>query len=69
MRRLRGGRGTSNLEVIQKGTPECLRSEVREKVEGGVDIIGPECAVPLDAPYLNMKLLAEEASRGWEGSR
>jgi len=42
---------------------------VREKVEGGVDIIGPECAVPLDAPYLNMKLLAEEASRGWEGSR
>lgn len=53
--------GTSNLEVIQKGTPERLRREVREKVEGGVDIIGPECAVPLDAPYLNMKLLAEEA--------
>jgi len=53
--------GTSNLEVIQKGTPERLRREAREKVEGGVDIVGPECAVPLDAPYLNMKLLAEEA--------
>jgi len=39
--------GTSNLEVIQKGTPERLRSEVREKVEGAVDIVSSECAPQL----------------------
>ena len=53
--------GTSNLEVILKGTPEHIRQEIREKMEGGAGIISPECAPPLDAPYLNMKLLAEEA--------
>jgi len=35
--------------------------DVREKLAAGVDIIGPECAVPLDAPCANMKLLADAA--------
>jgi len=52
--------GTSNLDVIRTGTPEHIRRDVREKVEHGVDIIGPECAVPLDAPFQNMKVLADE---------
>ena len=51
--------GTSNLDVIRTGTPEHICRDVREKVEHGVDIIGPECAVPLDAPFQNMKVLAE----------
>ena len=53
--------GTSNLDVIRTGTPEQIREDVREKVEHGVDIIGPECAVPLDAPFENLKMLAAEA--------
>ncbi|UCC69557.1 MAG: MtaA/CmuA family methyltransferase [Armatimonadota bacterium] len=52
--------GTSNLEVIRKGTPERIRQDVRDKVEHAVDIIGPECAVPLDSPFQNMKTLADE---------
>jgi [methyl-Co(III) methanol-specific corrinoid protein]:coenzyme M methyltransferase len=52
--------GTSNLDVIRTGTPERIREDVREKVEHGVDIIGPECAVPLDSPFRNMKILANE---------
>jgi len=64
-RRLAGERlalmgGTGNLDVIQKGTPEQIIEDVREKVRCGIDVIGPECAVPLDAPYGNMKLLAAE---------
>ena len=52
--------GTSNLDVIHKGTPEQVIEDVNEKIRCKIDIIGPECAVPLDAPYANMKLLAEE---------
>jgi len=50
--------GTSNLEIIRKGSPEMIVEEVREKVAAGIDIIGPECAVPLDSPSENLALLA-----------
>ena len=56
--------GTSNFDIIRKGTPETIAADVLEKKRIGIDIIGPECAVPLDAPYANMKLLAEEVKRG-----
>jgi len=52
--------GTSNLDVIQRGAEDAVRADVREKIECGIDIIGPECAVPLDAPYQTMRLLAAE---------
>lgn len=51
--------GTSNFDVIINGTTETIINDVREKIDNGIDIIGPECAVPLNAPYKNMKLLAE----------
>ena len=53
--------GTSNLDVIRTGDEAAIRSDVAEKVAVGIDIIGPECAVPLDAPYANLKLHAEVA--------
>ena len=52
--------GTSNLKIIRKGSEEAIRQDVREKIAAGIDMIGPECAVPLDAPYRNMQMLAEE---------
>ena len=55
--------GTSNLKVIRKGTPEAIGEDVAEKKRYGIEIIGPECAVPLDAPWRNLKLLTEEAKR------
>ncbi|MFH0910651.1 MAG: uroporphyrinogen decarboxylase family protein [Planctomycetota bacterium] len=55
--------GTSNLGVIRGGTPERIVREVREKLLHRIDIIGPECAVPLDAPYANMQLLVAETLR------
>ena len=55
--------GTSNFDVILDGTPEIIESDVREKLTCNIDIIGPECAVPLNAPYMNMKMLAEEVKR------
>ncbi|MCG3179497.1 MAG: Uroporphyrinogen decarboxylase [Phycisphaerae bacterium] len=63
-RRLAGGRmslmgGMSNLRVIRGGDEAAVRADVAAKRAAGIDIIGPECAVPLDAPYRNMRLLAE----------
>jgi len=55
--------GTSNLHVIRCGTPEAIAADVREKSAAGIDIIGPECAVPLDAPWRNLKQLADDVKR------
>ncbi len=55
--------GTSNFDVIRKGTPEIIIGDVKEKHSCGIDIIGPECAVPLDAPYNNMKIIDEEVKK------
>lgn len=49
--------GTSNLEVIRPGDPEAIRRDVAEKERHGIQVIGPECAVPLDAPYAAMVTL------------
>ena len=55
--------GTSNLTVIRSGSAEAVRADVREKLAARIDIIGPECAVPLDAPYRNMVALTETVKR------
>lgn len=53
--------GISNINVVRNGTAEMIVEDVREKLRVGVDIIGPECAVPLDAPFRNLKLISETA--------
>ena len=55
--------GSSNFTVVRGGTPETIAADVREKLAAGIDIVGPECAVPLDAPWQNLKALADEAKR------
>jgi len=52
--------GTSNYEVVRSGTPDDVTRDVAEKLACNIEIIGPECAVPLDAPYRNLKLIADE---------
>ena len=55
--------GTSNFSVVRSGTPDDVARDVAEKLALGIEIIGPECAVPLDAPYANLKLIADEVRR------
>ena len=45
------------------GVPDGGLADVREKVRCRIDVIGPECAVPLDAPCHNMKLLTAEVRK------
>jgi [methyl-Co(III) methanol-specific corrinoid protein]:coenzyme M methyltransferase len=55
--------GTSNFSVVRNGTAPGIAQDVREKLAAGIDIIGPECAVPLDARWINLRTIAEEAKR------
>jgi [methyl-Co(III) methanol-specific corrinoid protein]:coenzyme M methyltransferase len=60
--------GTSNIDVILNGTEERIVADVKEKIENHIDIIGPECAVPLNAPYRNMKILVDEVKKQDSGN-
>ncbi len=51
--------GTNNLQVLRRGNRVEIAADVAEKLECGTDILGPECAVPLDAPWRGLRLLAE----------
>jgi methylthiol:coenzyme M methyltransferase len=55
--------GANNFTVVRSGTSETIARDVQEKLASRIDIIGPECAVPLDAPWANLKTLADEAKR------
>jgi len=55
--------GTSNIEVVRNGTEQDIRHDVREKLSANIQVIGPECAVPLDAPYCNMKTMVKDVHR------
>jgi len=48
----------NNPEVLLFGSPEEVAKDTRYAIDCGIDIIGPECAVPLNAPYENLKEIA-----------
>jgi [methyl-Co(III) methanol-specific corrinoid protein]:coenzyme M methyltransferase len=47
----------NNPEVLYKGTSGDVRNAVFKALKAGVDIIGPECAIPLRTPNENLKAL------------
>jgi [methyl-Co(III) methanol-specific corrinoid protein]:coenzyme M methyltransferase len=55
--------GTSNLAVVLHGTPASITKDIEEKLANKIDILGPECAVPLDAPCKNLRYFTAEAKR------
>lgn len=55
--------GTGNIEIVRNGTEETIAKDITGKLEIGIDVVGPECAVPLDAPYRNLKSLTESAKK------
>jgi len=55
----------NNATTLLRGTPEDVRKQVRYSVEAGVDIIAPECAVPLQTPLRNLKAIVEAAQEGY----
>ena len=49
----------NNPVTLYKGTPEDVRREVFKNCEAGIEIISPECAIPLRTPNENLKAIVE----------
>jgi MtaA/CmuA family methyltransferase len=46
--------GTNNPQLLRSGSENDIVKDIEQKIKTGIDIIGPECAVPLDAPLKNL---------------
>lgn len=57
------GNSEENSNETARRVPQTICDDVKEKIANHIDIIGPECAVPLDAPFENLKLIAQEVKR------
>lgn len=55
----------SNVHALYQGTPEDVRKQARYAIEAGVDIISPECAIPLTTPIGNLKALVAAVHEGY----
>ena len=55
----------NNPEVLYQGTPDDVYQQVRYAVYAGVNIIAPECAIPLSTPLENLKAIVEAAGEGY----
>jgi [methyl-Co(III) methanol-specific corrinoid protein]:coenzyme M methyltransferase len=55
----------NNPQVLYQGTPEDVHQQVRYAVEAGINIIGPECAIPLSTPLVNLKAIVSAAHEGY----
>lgn len=53
----------SNITLF-RGKPENIYTQTRYSIEAGVNIIAPECAIPLRTPLQNLKAIVEAAKRG-----
>jgi MtaA/CmuA family methyltransferase len=53
--------GINNPEVLLFGTPEDVKKQAHFTVKAGVEILAPECAIPLRTPNRNLKAIVEAA--------
>ncbi|MFN8186131.1 MAG: MtaA/CmuA family methyltransferase [Gaiellales bacterium] len=49
----------NNPETLFAKGPEEVRAEVIENLEAGVQMVGPECAIPLQAPIENLRAIPQ----------
>ncbi len=55
----------ANRGVLFGGTPEDVYKQARYSIQAGVDILAPECAVPLQTPLANLKAIVDAAREGY----
>jgi [methyl-Co(III) methanol-specific corrinoid protein]:coenzyme M methyltransferase len=58
----------NNPETLYSKGPEEVAAEVLENLDAGVQLVGPECAIPLQTPIENLKAIPE-AVRWWHANR
>ena len=55
----------SNTQALLRGTPEDVYQQARYAIGAGVDILAPECAIPLQTPVANLKAIVAAAEEGY----
>ena len=55
----------NNPQVLLQGTPEEAYRQARYAIDAGVNIIGPECAIPLATPIENLMAIVAAAREGY----
>ncbi len=55
----------NNAQTLYQGTPDDVYRQARYAIEAGVDIIGPECAIPLATPLENLKAIVAAVRDGY----
>ena len=55
----------NNPQALLQGTPEDVYQQARYAIEAGVQIIAPECAIPLTTPLENFRAIVEAAREGY----
>ncbi len=55
----------NNAKTLFQGTPEDVYRQARYAIEAGVDIIGPECAIPLTTPLANLRAIPDAVREGY----
>lgn len=65
-RRITGNRisllgNLNNPETLLQGTPQQVYTEAMAALQAGINIVGPECAIPLATPNRNLLAIAEAA--------
>ena len=55
----------NNPQTLLQGTPDDVYQQARYAIDAGVDIIGPECAIPLSTPLENLKAIVAAAAEGY----
>ena len=48
--------GLNNIDILRSGSEEQIKAAVDTSINAGIDIIAPECAVPLDTPMKNLMM-------------
>ncbi|NIO03969.1 MAG: MtaA/CmuA family methyltransferase [Proteobacteria bacterium] len=55
----------NNPQVLYQGTPDDAYAQARYAIEAGVNIIGPECAIPLATPLENLEAIISAVREGY----
>jgi [methyl-Co(III) methanol-specific corrinoid protein]:coenzyme M methyltransferase len=55
----------NNPQALLQGTPEDVYKQARYAIDAGVNLIGPECAIPLSTPIENLKAIVAAVRAGW----
>lgn len=55
----------SNIKALLQGTPEDVYAQARYAIEAGVDVLAPECAIPLQTTLENLKAIVAAAEEGY----